>query len=204
MGVLTAGHTILCEDRNRRGGIKNIYLGEVANVASTTATVPHNYTAIGGLTGTGGTSKNVWKFQFDRETAYYTANATRENGSTVVEIELGFSIPKITEEINARLEELKETCGLFAVVETFADNGAGTPVTYHFVLGYDEVFSPDAFLEFSSGEQNTGTGLQDPNETVVKLKGFMAEYPREYVPSGAGIVIDSNAGIATALGYTLT
>jgi len=204
MGVLTAGHTILCEDRNRRGGIKTIYLGEVANVSGTTAATPHKYTSIAGLTGTGGTTKNVWKFQFDRESAYYSANATRENGSTVVEIELGFSIPKITEEGNARLEELKETCGLFAIVETFADDGAATPVTYHFVLGYDEVFSPDAFMEFDSGEQNTGTGLQDPNETVVKLKGFMAEYPREYLPSGAGIVIDSNAGVAAALGYTVT
>lgn len=204
MGVLTAGHTILCEDRNRRGGIKTIYLGEVANVSGTTAATPHHYTSIAGLTGTGGTGLNVWKFQFDRETAYFNANATRENGSTVVEVELGFSVPKITEEVNARLEELKETCGLFAIVETFADDGAGTPVTYHFVLGYDEVFSPDAFLEFESGEQSSGTGLQDPNETVVKLKGFMAEYPREYLPAGAGIVIDTNGAIATALGYSIT
>jgi len=201
MGVLTAGHVILCEDRNRRGGIKTIYLGEVANVSGTTATAPHSYSSIAGLTGTGGTGFNVWKFEFDRETAYFQANASRENGSTIVECEVGFSVPKITEEVNARLEELKETCGLFAVCETFADTGAGSPPpTYHFVIGYDEVFSPDAFLEFTSGEQNSGTGLQDPNETVVKLKGFMAEYPREY--SGA-ITIDTNGAIATALGYTL-
>jgi len=204
MGVLTAGHTILCEDRNRRGGIKTIYLGEVANVSGSTPGTPHNYSSLAGLTGTGGTGLNIWKFQFDRETAYFTANATRENGSTIVEVELGFSVPKITEEVNARLEELKETCGLFAIVETYADDGAGVPVTYHFVLGYDEVFSPDAFLEFVSGEQNSGTGLQDPNETVVKLKGFMAEYPREYLPSGAGIVIDTNGPIAAALGYSIT
>jgi len=180
MGVLTKGHIILCEDRNRRGGIKSIYLGEVANVSGTTTAAPHSYSSIAGLTGAGGTTKNIWKFEFDRETAYYTANASRENGSTIVEIELGFNIPKITPAVQARLEELKETCGLFAIIETFADNGAATPVTYAFVLGYDEIFSPDAFLEFSSGEQNTGTGLQDPNETVVKLKGFMAEYPRDY------------------------
>ena len=28
MGILTAGHIVLCDDRNRRGGIKNIWLGE--------------------------------------------------------------------------------------------------------------------------------------------------------------------------------
>ena len=95
-----------------------------------------------------------------------------------------------------RLEELKETCGLFAVVESFADTGAGSPPpTYKFIIGYDEVFSPDAFLEFSSGEQNSGQGMQDPNETVVKLKGFMAEYPREY--SGT-IAADSNGALVNA------
>jgi|TARA_R100001530_G_scaffold28913_1_gene22844 hypothetical protein len=201
MGVLTAGHTILCNDRNRRGGIKTIYLGEVANVTGTNPIAPHTYNSIGGITGTGGTGFNVWKFEFDRETAYFTANASRENGSTVVECEVGFNVPKITAAVQARLEELKDTCGLFAILETYADTGVGAPPpTYHFCIGYDEVFSPDAFLEFSSGEQNTGSGLQDPNETVVKLKGFMAEYPREY--TGA-ITIDSAPAIAAALGYTL-
>lgn len=175
MGLLSKGHIITCSDRNRRGGIKNIWLGEVENVTGTTPATPHSYSAIAGFP-TGGTEL-VYKFEFDRETAYYTANATRENGSTIVETEVGFSVPKITEEIQARLEELKETCGLFAIVETFADDGTNT---YKFVLGYDEIFSPDAFLEFKSGEQNSGTALQDPNETVVKLSGFMAEYPREF------------------------
>ena len=199
MGVLTSGHIILCEDRNRRGGIKNIWLGEVANVISTTTSSPHGYSSIDGFSGAAGAGAdiyNMWKFEFDRETAYFTANASRENGSTVVETEVGFNIPKITPAVNARLEELKETCGLFAIVETFADNGAATPVTYKFVVGYDEVFSPDAFLEFSSGEQNSGTGLQDPNETVVKLKGFMGEYPREY--SGTLTVEDAATNKYTA------
>lgn len=188
MGLLTKGHIISCSDRNRRGGIKAIYLGEVANVTAATAgsATTHHFTSIAGFPAGGG-SNLIYKFEFDRETAYYTANATRENGSTIVETELGFSIPKITEEINLRLEELKDSCGLFAIVETFADDGTNT---YKFVLGYDTIFSPDAFLEFASGEQNTGTALQDPNETVVKLSGLMAEYPREYVPSGNGLVVE--------------
>jgi len=196
MGLLTKGHIISCSDRNRRGGIKAIYLGEVANVSGTTAgSSGHNFTSIQGFTAGGSTL--MYKFEFDRETAYYTANATRENGSTIVETELGFSVPKITEEIQLRLEELKDSCGLFAIVETFADDGTNT---YKFVLGYDNIFSPDAFLEFASGEQNTGTALQDPNETVVKLSGLMAEYPREYVPSGAGIA----AEVAADNSFSLT
>jgi hypothetical protein len=179
MGNLSKGHIIGCSDRNRRGGLKAIYLGEVAGVSSATAAAPHSYSGIGGFT-TGQTVALMYKFEFERETAYYTANATRENGSTIVETELGFSVPKVTEEIQARLEELKNRCGLFAIVETFADDGLASPTTYKFVLGYDEIFSPESFLEFASGEQNSGTGLQDANETVVKLTGFMGEYPREY------------------------
>ena len=34
-------------------------------------------------------------------------------------------------------------------------------------------------MEFSSGEQTTGMGLQDANGTLVKLTGVHAEYPRE-------------------------
>jgi hypothetical protein len=175
MGLLTKGHIIACNDRNRRGGIKTIYLGEVANIDSVTTASPHSYSSITGFTAAG--TELLYKFEFDRETAYFTANATKENGSTVVEAELGFTIPKINATVNARLEELKDTCGLVAIVESYADDGTNT---YHFTLGYDEIFAKEAYMEFLSGEQNTGQGLQDPNETVVKLKGMMAEYPREY------------------------
>jgi hypothetical protein len=199
MGLLTKGHVITCSDRNRRGGIKAIYLGEVANVDAFTigASGTHNFTSIGGFAA-GQTSTLVYKFEFDRETAYFTANATRENGSTIVDSEVGFTIPKITEETNLRLEELKDSCGLFAIVETFADDGAAT---YKFVIGFDNIFQKDAFLEFASGEQNSGTALQDPNETVVKLSGRLAEYPREYVPSGAGIALE---GAAANNAFSLT
>ena len=121
-----------------------------------------------------------YEFEFDRGTAGFTANATRENGSTMVTVELEFYIPKITEEIQGRLRELTESCGVFAICETFADDcDAAIPETYFFLLGYDEVFQDKAYLEFSSGEQTTGVGLQDANGTAVKLSGVHAEYPRE-------------------------
>jgi hypothetical protein len=191
MGLLTKGHVITCSDRNRRGGIKAIYLGEVANVVGTTAggVGTHQFSSITGFA-SGGAANLVYKFEFDRETAYFTANATRENGSTIVDSEVGFTVPKITEETNLRLEELKDSCGLFAVVETFADDGTNT---YKFVIGFDNIFLKDAFLEFASGEQNSGTALQDPNETVVKLTGRLAEYPREYTGTIAVEVVADNS-----------
>ena len=139
---------------------------------------------------------NWYEFEFDRETAGFTANATRENGSTLVNVELDFYIPKVTEEINGRLRELTESCGLYALVETFADDcDAVAPETYFFILGYDKVFEKKAFLEFSSGEQTTGVALQDANGTQVKLAGVHAEYPREaLVVISAANVNPANAG----------
>jgi hypothetical protein len=131
-----------------------------------------------------------FEFEFDRGTAGFTANATRENGSTLVNVELEFYVPKITEEINARLRELTESCGVFALVESFADDcDADDPETYFFILGYDKVFEDKAYLEFASGEQTTGVALQDANGTAVKLAGVHAEYPRE-----ATVAVKNTAG----------
>ena len=180
--ALTQGHCIACCDRNRRGGLKRIWLmeqGNLGDVAYAAAGAGPGNDAHGGefiqFAGT------AWyEFEFDRGTAGFMANATRENGSTLVNVELEFYIPKITEEINARLRELTESCGVMAIVETYADDcDTVAPETYFFILGYDKVFEKKAYLEFSSGEQTTGVGLQDANGTAVKLAGVHAEYPRE-------------------------
>jgi hypothetical protein len=141
------------------------------------------------------TSSTFFEFEFDRGTAGFTANASRENGSTLVNIELEFYIPKITEEINGRLRELTESCGVYALVETYADDcDSVAPETYFFILGYDKVFEKKAYLEFTSGEQGTGVGLQDANGTAVKLSGVHAEYPREAIL----VVSSANADPGTA------
>jgi hypothetical protein len=138
-------------------------------------------------------SNNWYEFEFDRGTAGFNANATRENGSTLVNIELEFYIPKITEEINTRLRELTESCGIHALCETYADDcDADDPETYFFLIGYDKVFEDKAYLEFASGEQTTGMGLQDANGTLVKLAGVQAEYPRE------ALILINNTNAANA------
>tara|TARA_R100000152_G_C6751957_1_gene175636 strand:- start:339 stop:1013 length:675 start_codon:yes stop_codon:yes gene_type:complete len=194
--ALTQGHCIACCDRNRRGGLKRIWLmeqGNLGDVAYAAAGAGPGNDAHGGefiqFAGT------AWyEFEFDRGTAGFTANATRENGSTLVNVELEFYIPKITEEINARLRELTESCGVMAIVETYADDcDSVAPETYFFILGYDKVFEKKAYLEFSSGEQTTGVGLQDANGTAVKLAGVHAEYPRE-----AMIIVDSGQSLPSS------
>ena len=146
--ALTKGHQIVCCDRNRRGGLKRIWLAEQDNVPVTSpvyATAgdgPGSAAAGGEFTSFATNETGAWyEFEFERGTAGFNANATRENGSTLVNVELEFYIPKITEEINTRLRELTESCGIFAIVETYADDcDTVDPETYFFLIGYDKVF----------------------------------------------------------------
>ncbi len=214
--ALTKGHAIVCCDRNRRGGLKRIWLMEQGGLGAV------DYAAAGsgpGSDAAGGEFKefvsSTWyEFEFDRGTAGFNANATRENGSTLVNVELEFYIPKITEEINARLRELTESCGLFALVESYADDcDSVAPETYFFILGYDKIFEKKAYLEFSSGEQTTGMGLQDANGCTVKLAGVHAEYPREAIlvvssansdPGSTGYIDMWQATTGTTLAWQTT
>ena len=169
MGCITKGHEVLCADLNRRGGLNRIWLMETDQITYS------GFTVTAGLL-TNMVSAAAYEFEFERETAGFSANATRENGSTIVDVELEFYVPKLTTLVNTRLDELTCSCGVVAIVETFADDGTDP---YYFVLGWDSVFTKNAFLEFASGEMNTGVGLQDQNGTLVKLSGKQAKYPIE-------------------------
>jgi len=171
--AITQGHQVLCCDRNRRGGLKNIWLMDSETFLTATPTVVANvYTQFPGAT--------AYQFDFDRYTGGFSANASRENGSTVVSVELTFYIPKVTPAVNSILDDLSSTCGLFAVVESYADDCGDPALTYKFILGYDEVFKETAYLDFTTGEEQTGVALQDANGAQVTLSGDSAMYPLGY------------------------
>lgn len=189
MAGITQCYSISCCDRNRRGGIKAIYLINTDNIdgaeVDSGGTCAYAYKAF-----TLASSTCFYKWEFDRGTAGYTANATRENGSTLIDVELQWYVPKVTCAGNAKLMELVTSCGITAVVETYADDcgdGASSPDAENlwFVLGWDEIFEETAYMEFTSGEQSTGMALQDQNGTLVKLTTQQGEYPRSL--SSAGI-----------------
>ena len=178
MAGITSGHNVLCCDRNRRGGIKKIWLTNTDDIDSFTVGSNHDYSAV-----TMASGKVFYVWEFDRGTAGFTSSATRENGSTLMDVSLEFYIPKITGVVNEKLMMLATSCGITAIIETYADDCASPAVTYLFVLGYDEIFEETAYMEFTSGEQGTGTGLQTANGTTITLTTQQGEYPREY--SGA-------------------
>lgn len=189
--AITQGHQVLCCDRNRRGGLKSIWLMDSETFLTAVPTVVDNiYTQFPGVT--------AYQFDFDRYTGGFSANASRENGSTVVKVELTFYIPKVTPAVNSILDDLSSTCGLFAVVESYADDCGASPLTYKFVLGYDEIFKGTAYLDFTTGEEQTGVALQDANGCQVTLSGDAAMYPLGY--SGA---MSQAAGAAYTAAWTL-
>ncbi len=195
--AITKGHQVLCCDRNRRGGLKNIWLIEQDKLTGT-PTVD----ATSGMYDSFPTS-NAYQFDFDRGTGGFNANAARENGSTLITLELVFYIPKVTEVVNARLRELAGACGMFAIVETYADDCATpTAATYFFVLGYDTIFDAEAYLEFGSGEQTTGVGLQDANGTAITLTGSGGEYPRGIDTTAGNAVMTAGATYTDAWSIT--
>lgn len=173
--AITSGHNVVCCDRNRRGGLKCIWLANTDDITSFTPTANHEYSTVAMATGT-----VFYKWEFDRGTAGFSAAATRENGSTLIEVSLEFYIPKVTSEVNKDLMELVTSCGITSIVETYADDCQDPAVTYKFVLGWDEIFEETAYMEFTSGEQSTGVGLQDANGTAITLTTQMGEYPREF------------------------
>ena len=176
--AITGGHNVICCDRNRRGGLKTIHLANTDDITSFTldaAAGSHGYTAV-----TMTAAAVFYKWEFERGTAGFTASATRENGSTMIEVSLEFYIPKVTGVVNHDLMELVTSCGITAIVETYADDCATPAVTYKFVLGWDEIFDETAYMEFTSGEETTGVALQDANGTAITITTQQGEYPREF------------------------
>mgnify|MGYP001259832511 CR=1 FL=1 len=194
--ALSRGHQVICCDRNRRGGLKNVWL-----IESDKLTGPVTFNAAGQITSF--PTSNAYQFDFDRGTGGFSANASRENGSTIITVELEFYIPKVTGAVNTNLDELARSCGLFAIVESYADD-CGDPTadpavpasTYFFVLGYDEIFESTAYMEFASGEMTSGVGLQDASGTLVKLSGEQGEYPCELDMSNVSMT-DPTTGSGT-------
>ena len=181
--AITSGHSVVCCDRNRRGGLKAIHLANTDQISSFTAEDTGCLHAYNDVTMVDDTSDVFYKWEFDRGTAGFTASATRENGSTLIEVSLEFYIPKVTCEVNHDLMELVTSCGITAIVETYADDCASPAETYKFVLGWDEIFEETAYMEFTSGEQTTGVALQDANGTAITLTTQQGEYPREFTGS---------------------
>jgi len=165
---ISSGLTIACDDENRRGGVKTLWLTERVNIVDFTPGVSdHEYTAVE-LTGT---PVQFYKFDFTDFSGGAGSEGSIENGSDSQAVSLEFHIPKMDKIKATTLNCLKQSCKVVAIYEDFNKK--------FFVAGFDEVIEEKAALEVAVNELG-GTALQDENGYVILLTGEAADLQREF------------------------
>lgn len=162
--ALTGGISIACSDSTRRGGVKRAWITDVTNVASFTAGSSHEFNDVSVTTA-------MYKYGYEDFSFSVSSEGSKENGSSVLTHTLEFTIPKMTKEKAAKLQELVDLCKAVIVFEDFNDK--------FFVAGYDSILEDKAGLTVTIG-QVIGAGLQDSNHYTVSATGISAELFREY------------------------
>ena len=109
---IDSGLLVDCGDLNAVGGIRQILLTDldnIATVAPSAAAADHIITSL--------VVTNPWaRFEFKNETAALAISGTKEGGSTAYECALSFYIPDMTANRMAELSDLEDTCPV-AMVE---------------------------------------------------------------------------------------
>ena len=86
--AIDTGLLVACGDMNAVGGIRQILLTDLSNVATALPAVAANHTL------TAFTVTNPWaRFEFKNETASLTITGAKEGGSTSYECAVSFYIP---------------------------------------------------------------------------------------------------------------
>jgi hypothetical protein len=188
MSEISTDILISCNDENRRGGIKRVFVINKDDVTSFTASTDnHSYTAVTLST----TDDKFFEIEGELETKLYSSEGSRENGSISYETSLEVFSPKL-EKVKAKgINSYVESCGLIVIFETYNketnDNKA-------FVLGYDEIMGKDASVDAIANEVLEAE-LQGQNGYTVTFAGKQAQLVREFVGS-----ITTNSSGTVSLG----
>lgn len=153
--AITAGLTIPCEARS--GGLKELYFANKADVTSFTLSA-EKYIAVVMVAG-----KIFYKFEFEQLTAERRENGSRANGSTKVEHEIEFLLPKLTSTNRNAIQALLDACCGLICIAVDANN-------LKWVVGYSETFTTTMPLKTSSDATKSGKNFTDLNGSVIILK----------------------------------
>jgi len=189
--AIDTGLLVDCGDLNAVGGIRQILLTDLSNIATVTPTTPdgsHLVTAF--------TSTVAWaRFEFKNETAALAITGTKEGGSTAYECALSFYIPDIDGARWAELENLQSACPV-ALIEM----NSGTKLIVGWSYKYENLAEGDfpwvrnqTYANLSTIEGGTGAAYADDNGITITLTARQFELPLEY--TGAITVV---AGDVTA------
>tara|TARA_Y100000361_G_C10995522_1_gene256498 strand:+ start:33 stop:563 length:531 start_codon:yes stop_codon:yes gene_type:complete len=163
--ALSSGLSVSCSDSTRRGGVKKLWITDVTNITSFTAGSSHEFNAVVVASGT------FRKYQYEDFSFSVSSEGSKENGSSVINHSIEFTIPKMSKEKAALLQEVVDLCKAVLVIEDYND--------HYFVVGWDNILEDKSGLHMTV-DQVIGAGLQDSNHYIVKGSGVSAELFREY------------------------
>lgn len=166
--ALSTGVSVACTDRNRRGGLKRLWLLERNLISSFATGSDHEYSSV---TLDDTSTDTFYLFEFDKFSGGGGSEGSKENGSDAQAIELTFNIPKLEKVKAAELNALKQTCDVVAIFEDH--NGK------FWVAGWDETLDDTGGLMATVNEE-FGTDIQDANQYALTLSGQMVDLMREF------------------------
>lgn len=168
MGELTNNIVLTCDDENRRGGIRKMWLANKTNIDSFTAGVGvHTYTAVTMDT----TADLFYEVQAEFETTSYTSEGSIENGSALKATTVTARLPKLEKTKALAIQQLFESCKVVMIMSDYNSKA--------FVIGYDEFLKLDGALKVNVTE-GLEEGLQGNNGYTLTFTGKAAEVAREY------------------------
>ena len=154
--ALTQGYSVADCKGGGLGGAKEVYIIELANIASMTATAGV-ITALSKATG-----KRFWKYQQIKETSYgkETLQANEANGSNYWQHEVGIVLNRMKSSTRAEIVLLAQN--IVAIV--VKDNN-----------GSFWLYGKENGLQLSANEGGTGTAMPDRNGYTLTFTGAEAE-----------------------------
>jgi len=182
--AIDSGLLVACGDMNAVGGIRQILLTDLSNVATV---APTSLAADHTLTGL--TTTNPWaRFEFKNETASLTITGAKEGGSTSYECALSFYIPNIDAARFHELSNLESACPV-ALVEL--NSGKMLVVGWSYKYANQSQASASwvrnqTYANLTSIEGGSGAAYADDNGVTVTLTARQFELPLEY---GGGITV---------------
>ena len=192
--AIDTGLQVTCGDLQAVGGIRQILLTDLDNVATLAAGVgdTHSYTSI--------ITTIPWaRFEFKNETASLTITGAKENGSTSYECAVSFYLPNIKGTAFGELTKIEPSCAV-ALVEL----NDGTKM----LVGVSEKYKNQGvdaapwdrnqtYANLTSIEGGSGAAYADENGVTVTLTARQFELPREYT-TGAITVLTGDVTATTS------
>jgi hypothetical protein len=188
--AIDTGIALDCADLIEVGGIQNIFVTDLSNLATVTAGGTSQYTSLAGTVD--------WAmFQVKPNTATWSTTSSKENGVTRYETTLSWYIPNVGVSKVIALEKMRNAC-LVGVAEFRSGRFRTIGISQEYTgFGYDQSSATDWKYNDTYAtctiEDTSGADFVDGNGVTVTLTAVSFETPRVYTGS-----VTYNAGNTTA------